>query len=320
MNTAQASNVTVMPNAMAISNSADTSSTALVLNTEHMNHMMDFAKTMASSKITIPKHLQGSQGDCFAVVMQAMQWGMNPFTVAQKTHLVNGVLGYEAQLVIAVINSRAPIIGRMKFDWFGDWSTVKAGSEDPKLGVTVSALMIGDDNPTELTLTMAQVGKVRNSPLWVADPKQQLAYLGAKRFSRLHCPDVIMGVYTPDELSERDPIDVTPQQPPISKTASVRDKVAAKKQGLVIDQPATVEPVEGGLEKVVSAIEIATSVEELAEYAKSFGDYGLSEAEIKQVNVAYKAKKQALTDAQSKDPSPEELEAIRLFEERNGSN
>ncbi|SPX63869.1 Uncharacterised protein [Leclercia adecarboxylata] len=36
-----------------------------------------------------------------AIIMQAMQWGMNPYAVAQKTHLVNGVLGYEAQLVNA---------------------------------------------------------------------------------------------------------------------------------------------------------------------------------------------------------------------------
>jgi hypothetical protein len=37
--------------------------------------------------------------------MQAAQWGMNPFAVAQKTHVVNGTLGYEAQLVNAVVSS-----------------------------------------------------------------------------------------------------------------------------------------------------------------------------------------------------------------------
>ncbi|EGO1998012.1 recombinase RecT, partial [Salmonella enterica] len=42
--------------------------------------------------LAIPAHLAGKPADCMAIVMQAMQWGMNPYAVAQKTHLVNGVL------------------------------------------------------------------------------------------------------------------------------------------------------------------------------------------------------------------------------------
>lgn len=53
--------------------------------------------------------------------MQAMQWGMNPYAVAQKTHLVNGVLGYEAQLVNAVIASSSAIHGRFHYRYGGDY-------------------------------------------------------------------------------------------------------------------------------------------------------------------------------------------------------
>jgi hypothetical protein len=275
------------------------STSALVLDGDSMDKMSRFALMMSKSAITVPKHLQGNEGDCFAIVMQAMQWGMNPFAVAQKTHLVNGILGYEAQLVNAVINSRAPISSRLAYEWFGDWSKIDGkNNKSDEIGVIVSATMRGESEPRTLSISMAQVGSVRNSPLWVSDPRQQIAYLATKRWSRLYCPDVILGVYTADEFEQEPMRDVTPQ-PVVSKTASVRDKVAAKKQGQVIDQPAQVEPVtpvEGGLEKVVSAIEVATTVEELAEYAKSFGNYGLSEVEIKHVNVAYKSKKAALLE------------------------
>ena len=57
----------------------------------------------------------------------------------------------------------------------------------------------GEDSPRNLELLLTQA-QVRNSTLWASDPKQQLAYLAIKRWSRLYCPDVIMGVYTPDEL------------------------------------------------------------------------------------------------------------------------
>jgi len=293
------------------------STSALVLDGDSMDKMSRFALMMSKSKITVPKHLQGNEGDCFAIVMQAMQWGMNPFAVAQKTHLVNGVLGYEAQLVNAVINSRAPISSRLAYTWFGDWSKVngKTSNEDA-VGVTVSATMKGESEPRALSISMSQVGNVRNSPLWVNDPRQQLAYLATKRWSRLYCPDVILGVYTADEFEQEPPRDVTPQ-PAVSKTASIRDKVAAKKQGQVIDQPAhaeSVTPVEGGLDKVVSAIEVATTVEELAEYAKSFGNYGLSDVEIKHVNVAYKAKKTALLEIAELEQKIADEKALAEFD------
>ena len=79
------------------------------------------ATIMAKGSATIPKHLQGSVADSMAVCMQAMQWNMNPFAVAQKTHLINGSLGYEAQLVNAVITSMAPTTGRLEFEWTGEW-------------------------------------------------------------------------------------------------------------------------------------------------------------------------------------------------------
>lgn len=201
--------------------------TDLILNTGSFESVMKVATIMASGKATLPKHLHGNVADCAAVIMQSMQWKMNPFAVAQKTHPINGTLGYEAQLVNAVITSMAPTKDRLNYEWFGDWSKIigkykevtspdkKDESGQPKkyrvkdwtladekgLGVKVWATMKGEDQPRVLELLLSQAG-TRNSPLWVDDPRQQLAYLAVKRWSRLYCPDVILGVYTPDELSE----------------------------------------------------------------------------------------------------------------------
>lgn len=184
----------------------------LVLNPASMQSMVAFADFMCKSAITVPKHLQGNSGDCLAVTMQAMQWGMNPYAVAQKTHLVNGNLGYEAQLVNAVIISRAPIVGRPEYEWYGDWSKVDGKScKDPSIGVRISIQIKGQEKKTVHDVSFAQVGTVRNSPNWVNDPKQQIAYLAMKKMSRLYFPDVILGVYTDDELQDAQPLmDVTP--------------------------------------------------------------------------------------------------------------
>lgn len=69
--------------------------------------------------------------------------------------------------------------------------------------------MKGEDEPRELVLMLSQA-QVRNSTLWASDPRQQLAYLAVKRWARLYCPDVILGVYSADELEERTEREINP--------------------------------------------------------------------------------------------------------------
>lgn len=228
-----------------------TSSAALILDSASMDSMMRLADIMAKGRATIPEHLRGSPADCAAVIMQAIQWRMNPFAVAQKTHLVNGALGYEAQLVNAVIQSSGVTRDRFNYEWYGPWEKIigktrvcnapakgKPGENGYKkeyqyrvpdydlkdedgLGVRIWATLRGEAEPRVLELLLVQAS-VRNSPLWATDPKQQLAYLAVKRWTRLYSPDVILGVYTPDELEAdyREPRDITP---PASAATGAQD-------------------------------------------------------------------------------------------------
>nr|DAP97673.1 MAG TPA: RecT protein [Caudoviricetes sp.] len=194
-----------------------------------MDRLVRFAELMAQSKATVPQHLAGKPADCLAVTMQAAQWGMNPFAVAQKTHVVNGSLGYEAQLVNAVVSSSNLLATRLNYKWDGDWSKVNGKNDkSADLTVTVWATLRGETEPRYLTISMKDAG-VRNSPLWEHDPKQQLAYLCTKRWSRLHAPDVLLGVYTPDELEETKPRVERDVTPPATSAAGVNSLINGKK-------------------------------------------------------------------------------------------
>jgi len=102
---------------------------AAIFSPEGLNQLVRFADLMAQSKATVPSHLAGKPSDCLAVTMQAAQWGMNPFAVAQKTHVVNGTLGYEAQLVNAVVSSSNLLATRLNYRWDGDWSKVNGKTD-----------------------------------------------------------------------------------------------------------------------------------------------------------------------------------------------
>lgn len=207
---------------------AGTAST--IFSPDALDKLLRFAEVMANGRVTVPAHLVGKPADCLAVTMQAAQWGMNPFAVAQKTFTINGTLGYEAQLVNAIVITMAPTRDRIHYEWFGDWDKIIgnfAEKTSPKgnkyiapawqladeagCGVRVWATMKAEEDPRVLELMLSQA-QVRNSTLWASDPKQQLAYLAVKRWARLHCPDVILGVYTPDELESVSKIerDITP--------------------------------------------------------------------------------------------------------------
>ena len=184
----------------------------LMMNPAIMDALYKFAQVMAESKFTVPKHLQGNVGDCLAVAMQATLWGMHPFTVAQKTHLVGGTLGYEAQLVNAVVQNSGAIIGRFHYEYQG---------EGARLQCRVGAIPRGESEIVWGEWLSSESVTTKNSPLWKTNPKQQLGYLQVKNWARAFTPGAIFGVYTPDEMEDipvQRPKDITPRAEAIAAT------------------------------------------------------------------------------------------------------
>lgn len=281
---------------------ASPGNTALILNPDHLKAMMSVAEIMATGLSTVPQHLQKKPGDCLAVVMQATQWGMNPFAVAQKTHVVNGTLGYEAQLVNAVLESSGAIDSRFSYEYRGDGATVECRVGAIPHGE--AAIQWGE------WLSAANV-TTKNSPLWKTNPKQQLGYLQVKNWARAFKPGAILGVYTADELMAQPekfmgPADVVSAPPPpaapthypadqfeknlpawlevISKGRKTADQIitmAETKHPLTEDQKkairagktagATDAPVKVTYAQVADKLNAATNLDALAEAADLIG-------------------------------------------------
>lgn len=164
-----------------------------MLEGDSMDKMMRLAEQMATSKLSVPEYLRGNIGDCLAIVTQAMLWNMNPFAVAQKTHIVNGRLGYEAQLVHAVLQNSGAVQGLPVYEYEGKGEGLQC-----RVGFTPAGgyeVVFGE------WLAISQI-KVRNSPLWATNPRQQLGYLQIKNWARAFAPGAILGVYSADELAD----------------------------------------------------------------------------------------------------------------------
>jgi len=210
----------------------------MLMDTNAIESYKDMAKLMAQSQVQLPAHFQGKPADCLAVVIQSAQWRMNPFVVAQKTHVINGTLGYEAQLVNAVVSSSNAIKGRFHYEYKGtreDWKPkwIKEKNQynkdvwKPQFSesacIRVGAVLAGEEDITWGEWVFPCDQTVFNSPLWKSNPKQQAGYLAVKFWARFYTPDVLLGVYTPDDLQDAAQAkDITP------KNAQTKPSVLAK--------------------------------------------------------------------------------------------
>lgn len=233
-------------------------SLAIITNDENMASATALAKTMASSKVTVPKHLQGNEGDCLAIIIQASNWGMNPFAVAQKTHLVNGTLGYEAQLVNAVVCGSGAVVSPFSYEYKDE----KGTGANMSVSCRVGAVLRGQNDITWGEWLSSDSVTTKNSPLWKTNVKQQMGYLQVKNWARLYSPASIMGVYTTDEIE----VNPLPSNRP-RNGAEYGRQAQEQQQGRVID--AEQEDRRNGLIKALEAFAAKGSAPFLTQWKKT---------------------------------------------------
>jgi RecT family len=162
---------------------------------ENMLQVMEFARLMSTSDIGVPSFFRGNPGLCLRICVQSDAWGFDPYAVADKAYAVESKgekrLSYESQLIHAVIERHAPLEGRLRHRFDG---------EGADMTCTVTGQMIGEANPFEWTSPPFGQIRTKNSPEWVNNPKKQLYYHTSRDWARVYCPDVLLGVYSRDEL------------------------------------------------------------------------------------------------------------------------
>jgi hypothetical protein len=172
----------------------DTTNLSFFIDTAKFEQAQRIAKLMAAASL-MPKHLKGASpeeaiANSFLVVNQAFTWGINPFAVAQETYVVQGNLGYQGKLVAAIINTKARLKERLRYEY----------NDQPgdKLEITVIGTFQGESEPRKTSLSVGQA-RTQNQ-MWSKDPRQKLIYSGVIKWARAHSPELILGVATDDDI------------------------------------------------------------------------------------------------------------------------
>lgn len=226
-----------------------------VLDTGRFEQMQRIATAMAIGTL-VPESLcrEGGKHDgamlpveairanCFAVVNQAVRWGMDPFAVVQCASVVRGKLVFEGKLVAAVLRAKLGVRLNYEYD----------EGRGPKQGITVWGMLDGDRLEIHGTVedwSTGEKGAWGRASNW----RRMLAYRGTREWARLYAPDVLLGVYTDDELEDmaeearaRRATLIAPP-PPAEEVA----KIAAEPPGPIVETaPAPEKPKRGRPRKV----------------------------------------------------------------------
>jgi hypothetical protein len=173
----------------------------------NMAEVMEFSKLLSLSGTAMPKHLRGNPGGCLAVTIQALEWRMSPISVANQSYEVSDKIAYMSQLIHAVVEARAPLQQRLRRRYEG---------EGGKRVCVVIGHFKGEVEPVEYRSPEFEKITPKNSPLWKTDPDQQQWYYSVRAFARAFCPDVLLGIYSEDELADgrgapETAVDITPK-------------------------------------------------------------------------------------------------------------
>lgn len=150
----------------------------------------------------VDQKLRADRGACVAVAYMSALHGTDLIGTASQAYSANGRLAFMAQYINALVQRH--LAERPTYTYQGQGAT---------RAVHIAA--VPKNETKALPYSSPQVGqiKVRNSPLWITDPDQQLGYYGIRAWARRHMPDVLLGIYAVEELQSVQIRDVTPPRP-----------------------------------------------------------------------------------------------------------
>jgi len=159
------------------------------------------SNAFAASTI-VPKDYQNNPSNCLIALEIANRIGTSPMMVMQNLYIVNDRPAWSSQFIIAMINNSRKYKTELQYDIKGSFENLEctAFAVDHN-GRKVSRPKI------DMKMAKAEGWIDKSMSKWKSMPEVMIRYRAASFFGRLNFPDLIMGIYSADEV-----IDITEDQ------------------------------------------------------------------------------------------------------------
>jgi hypothetical protein len=171
------------------------------LDTAKFGQLYRVANVFADSGEMVPEHFRGNHAACMIAVQMAFRLKVDPLMFLQKSYIVKGKPGIEATLAISLANTHGPFEGSIKYRIEGT-----PGMTDSSC--TAWAIMKDSGEVCEMPFTWEDAVSPgwASKDNWKKTPRLMMMYRSAMWLIRTHCPEVILGLHSNDELSDSDNI------------------------------------------------------------------------------------------------------------------
>lgn len=223
-----------------------------------------------------PEHYRGKPADCAIAAQMALRCRVNIMTFMQSSYIVHGKPGIEAKLAIAMLNASGQIKGRIRFKLEGEGKSRKC-----------TAFATDADSGEEIRQTVdwatveAEGWLQKSGSKWKTMPDLMFQYRSAMFLIRVFFPDVLMGMYSLDELDDSDQDDAPlPSRGSVTSINDLADKLLGDSEQE--SSPTTTEQAEPSEES--QSVETDPELLEIAAAAfnvcEALGEVGKCEAEF----------------------------------------
>jgi len=153
-------------------------------------HAQRIAKLLSSSDL-VPNQYKGNIANTMVALEMAHRMNASPLMVMQNLHIIHGRPSWGSSFIIASLNSCGRF-GTLRFE--STPTSCKAVTTDKQSGTIL-------EGPT-VTMEMAKLEGWSEKPgsKWKTMPELMLKYRAAAFFGRLYAPEIMMGLYSADEV------------------------------------------------------------------------------------------------------------------------
>lgn len=147
--------------------------------------MYRIATALSRSEL-VPKHFQKKPENCFLGLQMAKRMNLDTFAVLQNLYIVHGTPAFSAKFLIAMANRSGTFSTPIMFRYTG------SGDELTAIAYATHAAS-GEEVSFEFSYADAVAEGYHKNPKYKSMRKLMLSYRAATLFTRLYCPESVMG-------------------------------------------------------------------------------------------------------------------------------
>lgn len=154
---------------------------------------------MISKSGLVPESYRNSPENCLIAIDLANRQGLSPMMVMQNLYVVKGKPAWSGSFCAAAINGCGKFTP-LEYIWSGE-------PGKPSFGCTAQAIRRTNGSLCQSDTITIQMAKDegwmdKSGSKWKTMPRQMMMYRAASFFARAHCPEVLFGIQTVEEVQD----------------------------------------------------------------------------------------------------------------------